>query len=120
MRASRKMMMFALSAGLSTLAAGADPAWMKSVGDALGKSGSAMPGGVYRVGLPRSDLHVSLDGVEVKPALALGSWLAFREEGSTSVVMGDLVLLPAEVAPVMTSLEQAGIEVTALHNHLLR
>jgi uncharacterized protein DUF1259 len=120
METSHKIMVLALFAGISTLASAADPAWMKSVGEALGKSGSAMPGGVYRVGLPRSDLHVTLDGVEIKPALALGSWLAFRRSGSVGLVMGDLVLLPAEVTPVMTSLEQAGIEVTALHNHLLR
>jgi hypothetical protein len=110
----------AVAASLSTSAAAADPAWMKSVGEALGKTGSAMPGDVYRVGLPRSDLKVTLDGVEIKPAFALGSWLGFRKAARTGMVMGDLVLLPAEVAPVMTTLERAGIEVTALHNHLLR
>src|SRR5206468_6872969 len=80
----------------------------------------AMPGGVYRIGLPRSDLKVTLDGVEIKPAFALGSWLAFQKTGNQGMVMGDLVLLASEVSPVMTKLEQAGIEVTALHNHLLR
>lgn len=93
---------------------------MKAVGDALGKSGTALPGGVYRVGLARSDLKVTLDGVDIKPALALGSWLAFAKHGNQGVVMGDLVLLTNEVAPVMSSLEKGGIEVTALHNHLLR
>ena len=79
-----------------------------------------MPGGVYRVGLPRGDLKVTLDGVEIKPALALGSWVAFRKMGKQGMVMGDLVLLTSEVTPVMTKLEQSGIEITALHNHLLR
>jgi hypothetical protein len=120
MKTPLEMTAIALLACTATVASAADPAWMKSVGEALGKSGSAMPDGVYRVGLPRTDLHVTLDGVEIKPALALGSWLAFRKAGGTGIVMGDLVLLPAEVAPVMTRLEQAGIEVTALHNHLLR
>jgi hypothetical protein len=87
---------------------------------ALGKSGTEMPGGIYRVGLPRSDLHVTLDGVELKPALALGSWLAFSPLGNRTVVMGDLVLTENEIAPVMQRLEEGGIEVTALHNHLLR
>jgi hypothetical protein len=109
---------FAASVTLPALAA--DPEWMKAVGDALGKTGSAMPGGVYRIGLPRTDLKVTLDGVEIKPALALGSWLAFKKMGNTGMVMGDLVLLVSEVTPVMTKLEDAGIEVTALHNHLLR
>src|SRR5437667_4658485 len=75
---------------------------------------------IYRVCLPRSDLKVTLDGVEIKPALALGSWLAFRKSGNQGMVMGDVVLLVSEVTPVMTKLEEAGIEVTALHNHLLR
>jgi len=104
----------------STTPFAADPAWMKSVGEALGKSGSAMPGGIYRVGLARSDLKVTLDGVEIKPAFALGSWLAFRKMGNEGMVMGDLVLLTSEVTPVMSKLEESGIEITALHNHLLR
>jgi hypothetical protein len=97
-----------------------DPAWMGQVAQALGKKGGAMPGGVYRVGLARSDLKVTVDGVEIKPALALGSWLAFTNAGGHGAVMGDLVLLPTEVNPVMKKLEQGGIEITALHNHLLR
>jgi hypothetical protein len=79
-----------------------------------------MPGGVYRVGLPRSDLHITLDGVEIKPALALGSWLAFRSTNGTGMAMGDLVLTEDEVNPVMKKLAEGGIEITALHNHLLR
>jgi hypothetical protein len=91
-----------------------------AVGQALGKPGSVQPGGVYRVGLPRSDLKVVLDGVAIKPALALGSWVAFRDMGDQAMVMGDLVLTHDEVAPVMSVLEENGIEITALHNHLLR
>jgi hypothetical protein len=98
-------------------AAAAD--WSK-VADALGKPGSEMPGGVYRVGMPRTDLHVTLDGVAIKPTLALGSWLAFRGEGNATMVMGDLVLTEAEISPVMKKLTDGGIEITALHNHLLR
>jgi len=98
----------------------ADADWMNAVGEALGKTGSAMPGGVYRVGLARTDLKVTLDGVEIKPALALGSWLAFSKMGNQGMVMGDLVLLATEVNPVMKKLAEGGIEVTALHNHLLR
>src|SRR6266567_3628565 len=117
---SSTIAVFAFATAISSTAIAADPEWMKSVGEALGKTGSAMPGGIYRVGLPRSDLKVTLDGVEIKPALALGSWLAFRKSGNQGMVMGDLVLLVSEVTPVMSKLEDAGIEVTALHNHLLR
>jgi len=79
-----------------------------------------MPGGVYRVGLGRSDLKVTLDGVQIKPPLALGSYLAFQKRGSDGMVMGDLVLTHEEVNPVMQKLVEGGIEITALHNHLLR
>lgn len=110
-----------LTGMLGTLspAANADTDWAK-IAAALGKSGSEMPGGVYRIGLPRTDLHVTLDGVEIRPTLALGSWLAFQREGDTAMVMGDLVLTDTEVAPVMTKLAEGGIAITALHNHLLR
>jgi hypothetical protein len=97
----------------------ADVNWGK-VGEALGRTGTLQPGGVYRVGLPRTDLKVTLDGVEIKPALALGSWLAFEPAGDQAMVMGDLVLTQDEVNPVMKSLAEGGIEITALHNHLLR
>jgi hypothetical protein len=104
-----------LGAALPALAAD----WTK-VADALGKSGTEMPGNVYRVGLPRTDLHVTLDGVAIKPTLALGSWLAFQSSGGMATVMGDLVLTEDEVNPVMKRLAEGGIEITALHNHLLR
>lgn len=86
----------------------------------IGWPGAEQPGGVYQFSLPRSDLKVTLDGVAIKPALALGSWLAFKEEGDETMVMGDLVLTEAEVNPVMSSLADSGVEITALHNHLLR
>jgi len=114
-----RLLSLALAVGLSTSALAAESDWGE-VARALGKSGSKMPGGVYRVGLPRSDLKVILDGVEVKPALALGSWLAFQKTGNEAMVMGDLVLTSEEVSPVMNKLTEGGIDVTALHNHLLR
>src|ERR1700681_2186953 len=106
-----------LAAGLSTSALAVEGDW-GPVAQALGKSGSEMPGGVYRVGLPRTGLKVTLDGVELKPALALGSWLAFRNTDDMTMVMGDLVLTDTEVNPVMKKLAEGGIEITALHNHL--
>src|SRR3954447_9565257 len=107
--------------GFAALAAPAWAAeeWQQQIATGLGKSGSEMPGGVYRVGLPRSDLKVVLDGVELKPAFALGSWLAFKRMGNDVVVMGDLVLTDDEVNLVMKRLVENGIEITALHNHLL-
>jgi hypothetical protein len=89
------------------------------VAQALGKSGAEMPGGVYRVGLPRADLKVTLDGVALKPGFALGSWVAFERMGKDSMVMGDLVLTEDEIEPVMKKLQDGGLEITALHNHLL-
>ena len=97
----------------------ATPDW-NAVATALGKSGSEMPGGVYRVGMPRTDLIVVLDGITLKPSLALGSWVAFAPMGGKAVVMGDLVLTEDEVSPVMKKLTEGRIEITAVHNHLFR
>jgi Domain of Unknown Function (DUF1259) len=94
-------------------------AWA-AVDQALGRPGTTQPDGVRRYSFPRSDLAVQLDGVTIKPALALGGWLAFQPMGSNAVVMGDLVLTPEEVNPVMSALLNGGIHVTAVHNHLLR
>jgi Domain of Unknown Function (DUF1259) len=91
-----------------------------AVDQALGRPGTTQPDGVRRYGFPRSDLHVVLDGVTIKPALALGGWLAFQPMGPRAVVMGDLVLTPDEVNPVMSELLKGGMRVTAVHNHLLR
>jgi len=109
---------FIIASALPTQAA--DDAKWQPIAQALGKPGTEMPDGVYRIGLPRSDLHVSLDGVVLKPALALGSWLAFASAGNQSVVMGDLVLTEAEIPPVMKRLAEGNIDITALHNHLFR
>jgi Domain of Unknown Function (DUF1259) len=100
--------------------AGAAEAWHQEIATSLGKSGAEMPGGVYRVGLPRTDLKVALDGVEIKPAFALGSWLAFKQMGNDVMVMGDLVLTDDEVNPVLKRLSEGGLDVTALHKHILR
>ena len=96
----------------------ADIDW-KKVDAALGKT-AAVSGEVHRYGLPRSDLHVTLDGIAIKPALALGGWVAFAPMPSGAMVMGDLVLLDTEITPVMTKLMDSGFEITAVHNHILR
>ena len=92
--------------------------WDK-VDAALGRKG-AVSGDVHRYGFPRTDLNVTLDGVAIKPALALGGWLAFKPAHGGAMVMGDLVLLEAEINPVMKVLIENGLEVTAIHNHVLR
>lgn len=93
--------------------------WTK-VGEALGKPGAVQPGEVYKVGMPRGDLHVTVGGVQIKPGLALGSWVGFKQTGPNEVTaMGDLVLLGSEVSPVIRKLQEGGIEQTAIHNHLL-
>ncbi|MBS1841522.1 MAG: DUF1259 domain-containing protein [Acidobacteria bacterium] len=89
-----------------------------TIDHALGRSGQKA-GEVYRVGFPRTDLHVTVQGVPVKAGLALGSWAAFSGTDENATVMGDLVLLDSEVNPVMEKLRSAGFEITAVHNHLL-
>lgn len=117
MRHARSVIMSTLFALTFTPIAHAATDWAP-VGQALGKAGTEMPGGIYRVGLPRTDLHVKLDGIELKPTFALGSWVAFSPMGNQTMVMGDLVLTEDEIEPVMKSLLDSGLEITALHNHL--
>jgi hypothetical protein len=88
------------------------------IDEALGRSGQKT-GDVYRLGFPRTDLHVSVDGVQIKPGLALGSWAAFAGNESDAMVMGDLVLLENELTSVMKKLRAAGFDITAVHNHVL-
>ena len=106
---------FALSAGAN----GADIDWSK-VDQALGKPGTSQPGGVHKYGLPRSDLKITVDEVAIKPTLALGSWIGFLPMADGAMFMGDLVLTETEISPVMKRLIDDGIEITAIHNHLLR
>ena len=108
-----------LVAGWAVSANAAGDDWAP-VGAALGKPGAELPGGIYKVALPRTDIKATLDGVELKPGFALGGWLAFMTTGKDAMVMGDLVLTMDEVSPVMAKLMAGGIQVTALHNHLLR
>jgi Domain of Unknown Function (DUF1259) len=112
--------LFVVSVLLLTTAAAAgaaQPDW-KAVEQALGKPGQLQAGDVFRVGMPRTDLEVTVKGVPVKAGFALGSYAAFRQVGDQAMVMGDLVLLDQEVPAVMSGLFAGGLEVTAVHNHL--
>jgi hypothetical protein len=91
----------------------------KKVDEALGRSG-AVAGDVHRYGFPRTDLQVTIDGVTIRPAFALGGWAAFKPAHGGAMVMGDLVLLETEINPVMSKLIENGLEITAIHNHVLR
>jgi hypothetical protein len=123
--AARFSALFLLGGGILTAAAGnasaqsAASRYWKPVETALGRKGTFQPDGVLKFSFPRADLAVVVDGVTLRPAFALGSWVAFKRIGDHVMVMGDLVLLDDEVAPAMVSLQENGIEQTALHNHLL-
>ena len=109
---------FAASAAFAQQPSG--PSWA-SVENALGRKGAMQPGNVIKFSFPRSDLSVIVGGVTLKPALALGGWVAFKESaGGQAMAMGDLVLTEDEVSPVMATLQAGGIEQTAVHNHLLK
>lgn len=108
-----------LAAAAFCTAAQAQEVDWKKVDEVLGRS-AAVGGDVHRYGFPRTDLNVTLDGVTIRPALALGGWTAFKPMHGEVMVMGDLVLLETEVNPVMAKLLENGVEVTAVHNHLLR
>src|ERR1700681_3060412 len=118
MKRNLTLLMLVAAMAFPALAKAAEIDW-KKVDAALGKT-AAVTGEVHRYGLPRSDLQVTLDGVAIKPALALGGWVAFAPMHGEAMVMGDLVLLDTEITPVMTKLLDSGLEITAIHNHILR
>jgi hypothetical protein len=117
----RKILWIVVSVFLAPLVSSAHAQaidWQK-VDDVFGRK-PVVSGDVHRYGFPRTDLTVTLDGVTIKPALALGGWVAFKPMHGEAMVMGDLVLLETEINPVMLKMIEGGLEITAVHNHLLR
>jgi len=110
--------LFVLSGLVMAQTAPAANDW-KAIEQALGRSGQLQGDGAYKFGLPRGDLKVTVNGVQVKPALALGSWVGFSSPGQDAMLMGDLVLAEDEVSSVMLALLENGLQITALHNHIL-
>jgi LysM repeat protein len=100
--------------------AGQDPLTIdqEAVEKIIGKKGT-MQDGVLKFTFPRYDLKVNIGPVSIEPELALTSWMAFHQVGNQSMVMGDLVLLESEIDAVISKLIANGLEITALHNHLL-
>src|SRR5213594_892877 len=113
-----KLLAICATATIATAANAQGVDWQK-VDAALGRS-AAVAGDVHRYGFPRTDLQVTVDGVTIRPTLALGGWAAFKPAHGGVMVMGDLVLLDTEIAPVMSKLIENGVEITAVHNHVLR
>lgn len=109
-----------LAASLLAGTALAEPNW-QAVDSVFGFQAKVLPGDVHRYNWPRSDLQVVLNGVKLEPALALGEWAGLVSTGTGDQVlaMGDFVLLDAEVNPVVSALQAGGLDVTAVHNHLL-
>src|SRR5947209_12403520 len=119
MKSTLLIALFVTAAVVSTIAQQPPSSEWKAVDDAMARAGQDQPDGTHKFSMPRSDLNVTVDGVKVKAGLALGSWAAFRKLGNEAEVMGDLALTEDEVAPVMQKLSSSGIQITALHNHLL-
>jgi hypothetical protein len=119
MRIMLSLMVSIFAASFSTVATSQEIDWQK-VDDAFGRKPAAVSGDAHRYGFPRTDLAVTLDGVAIKPALALGGWIAFKPAHGGAMAMDDLVLLETEINPVMLKLIAGGLEITAVHNHLLR
>src|SRR6266481_1848419 len=117
MHSVRTLLLLVLSLVLPVVAA-AQGIDTTKIDQALGRSGQKL-GDVYKVGFPRTDLHVSIHGLAIKPGLALGSWAAFTGTDDNAMVMGDLVLLEDELNPVMEKLRSAGFAISAVHNHLI-
>jgi len=118
MRAMLWLLVSIFTASFAVAANAQEIDW-KKVDEAAGRT-AAVSGDVHRYGFPRTDLTVTLDGVTIRPTLALGGWAAFKPMHGGAMVMGDLVLLETEINPVMAKLIENGIDITAVHNHVLR
>src|SRR5882757_9954228 len=119
MRVKDMFLMSLFSLALAGGASAQNVDWQK-VDAALGRKATVVSGDAHRYGFPRNDLNVTLDGVTIKPALALGGWVALKPAHGGAMAMGDLVLLESEITPVLTKLIENGLEITAVHNHVLR
>ncbi len=119
MRRSRLSLAMAAAMALVASAASAQEINWGKIDDTLGRK-AQVTGDVHRYGFSRTDLNVTLDGITIKPGLALGGWVAFKPMHGGAMVMGDLVLLETEINPVMAKMIENGLEITAVHNHLLR
>src|SRR5947209_8320500 len=117
MRAAQVLLICGL-AMLGNAASAQQPDW-KKVDELLGRT-AAVSGDVHRYGFGRSDLQVTVDGVAIKTPFALGGWVAFKPAHDGAMLMGDLVLLDTEINPVMKKLIENGMQITAVHNHILR
>src|SRR4051812_914999 len=113
-------LLFGSAVLVSATSAGAQEIDWQKVDTAFGRKAAVVAGDVHRYGFPRSDLSVTLDGVAIRPALALGGWVALKPAHGGAMAMGDLVLLESEITPVMTKLIENGLEITAVHNHIVR
>src|SRR6202140_4176892 len=120
MRVFFTFLLGAALAATATAAAYAQDIDWQTVDDAIGRKPAVVAGDVHRYGFPRTDLSVTLDGVTIKPALALGGWGTLKAMGGEVMAMGDLVLLETQIKPVMTKMIENGLDITAVHNHLLR
>src|SRR4029078_8849211 len=107
-----------LATSFTTIAGAQDIDW-KKVDDTFERK-PVVSGDVHRYGFPRTDLNVTIEGVTIKPALALGGWVAFKPMHGEAMIMGDLVLLETEISRFMLKMMEGGLETTAVHNHLLR
>ena len=114
-----RVLAFCTLATVSSAASAQEINW-KKVDEAIGRNAAVVSGDVHRYAFPRTDLNVTLDGVTIRPALALGGWTAYKPMHGGVMIMGDLVLLETEINQVMLKLIQNGAEITAVHNHLLR
>jgi hypothetical protein len=120
MRALRSVLAIAAVATVSVSAVSAQTVDWKAVETAMGRPPVTQPADVYRFNFPRSDMHVTAGGIQIKPALALGGWVAMKATAGGVMAMGDLVLAENEVNPVISKLQAGGVEQTAIHHHLIR
>jgi hypothetical protein len=88
----------------------------KRLEQVIGHSGK-IGGGVFKIIIGRPG--VKMDGVEMTASMGLNTWAAFTGTNERAHVAGDVAMTAKEVNPVIRALRRGGIEITAVHNHML-
>jgi hypothetical protein len=76
-------------------------------------------GGVYKITIGRSDLAIKEMGATINSRMGLNTWAAFYGSNTDAVVAGDVAMLASEVQPVLKALRSNGIDVVAIHQHMI-
>src|SRR5438552_9093689 len=108
------------AAGSSSSPAVATPNGLDSAKLALivGREGE-QTGAVYKITIGRDELGIKEMGASINSRMGLNTWAAFVGTSDNAAIAGDILMLPAEVTPVLKALRENGLDVVSIHHHIM-